>query len=321
MNSVTISICSLRVKNNAERGGYYDLDKLPLRHKRKGHPASISLLHVLTDYLLRLRRLAKRDEDNLCLLTASNIQVEPRSISAFLKRGEYGVQNDLFHVRKKEITYHRSVEDAEMMPYYLLAVVPKGSDRGIIAFQAEADVSIKGYFKQCFEDFLRQKCGDCDLELDRLVPKKLVRQYINSGRVARLRFIHLKVPKTIEDAYMLGNIAKDATIELQVKAKRGSAFLLSDSLKSLLPQYKPGRDGDFVQIQGFEFDTVKVDVEVDGNYRTIDMADPTSFRADYNVTNKVLMQGGHPTYKSIDQAAREIVREILHSLRMDQAGV
>ena len=320
MKSVTISTFSLRVKTHkGKRVEYYRLDRLPLARKRSGAPAYKNLLDLLDEYFRRLKRTPAHDSTNLCILTASNIKRETRSVSAFLEKGEYGIQNDLMHIRRKAVTHQRMVEDAEMMPYYFLAAIPKESKRGLIGFQVEGETSIKGYFEQCFEDFLRHKCGECDLEIERVVPKRLMNQYLTSGRVSRLRFVHLKVPKEIEESYMLEDIANDATIELQVKAKRGSAYLLTSNIRSLLRRYKEGDD--FVQIEGYEYDTLKVDVEVGGKSRTIDLAAPNKFRAGYNVTGKVVMKNGHPTYLSIDKVGREIVREIMHSLRLDPKGV
>jgi hypothetical protein len=271
-------------------------------------------------YALVLRRIKRqpfRDGVNECVLTASNlITGKKRSVSAFLMKGDYGIQNDLLHVKKKEVLHKRSVHDAEMLPYYFLAAIPREGERGVIVFQMEGEAGLKGYFERCFEDFLRQKCGDCDLKIDRLVPETLLTQYVNNGRAARIRFVHLSVPKSIEDAYNLGNIAKDATIELQVKARRGSPLLLA---RDIMQKYRDGQD--FVQVEGYEFDTVKVDVKVGKSYRTIDLAAPARFRADYDITGEVVMAAGHPTFNTIDPSGRKIVREIMQSLGMDTRGV
>lgn len=318
MKKVTISTFSLRVKTLKDGDViYYNLDKLPLSRKQSGRTVYKSLLDLLEEYLRRIKRQPFRDVNDQCVLTASNLNTEKRrSVSAFLMKGEYGIQNDLLHVKKREVLHRRSVDDAEMLPYYLLAAIPQGRERGVIVFQMEGEAGLKRYFERCFEDFLRQKCGDCDLEIDRLVPETLLKQYINNGRVARIRFVHLSVPKSIEDVYNLGNVAENATIELQVKARRGAPLLLA---RNIMQRYRDGQD--FVQVKGYEFDTVKVDVKVGKSYRTIDLATPARFRADYDITGEVVMAAGHPTFSTIDPAGRKIVREIMQSLGMDIRGV
>lgn len=309
MKNIRISTFSLRVKNRTERE-YLELSTLA---QNKG------LLNLLKEYLKGLEKEAYPDTNNLCLLTASHIHKKACSISAFLERGEYGIESNLLNVNKKKITYQRSVDDAEMMPFYFLVAVPREGSRGIIAFHMEANTRINSHFKINFEDFLRKQCKECDLEIDRLVPKKLVRQYIRHGRVAKLRFMNLSVPNTIEDAFRMENTGEGAIIELQVKAKPGSTFLIADRIKEVLNGKRDSRG--FVQIQGFDYDTVKVEFDVDGKHRTLDLSEQPNIRADYDVTDKVTRRGGHPTFASIDRAAREIVREIMRSLKMDTTGV
>jgi hypothetical protein len=53
----------------------------------------------------------------------------------------------------------------------------------------------------------------------------------------------------------------------------------------------------------------------------MNLAAPNNFRADYNVTGKVDMDGGHPSYRSMDSAARDILREIMLSLKLEAPGV
>lgn len=324
MKNVTISTFSLRVKSHTGREvEYCTLDKLPAATQRKDLPSHRSLLGLLEEYLRLVEKHAANDKINRSLLSASQIHVKSHSVSAFLERGEYGIQSNMLDagsVKKKKITYRRLIRDAEMLPYYFLAAVPARSQWGVVAFEMEANAGIKSQFEQGFEDFLRAECGRCDLEINRLVPGKLVKQFLKHGRVSRLRFVRLNVPSSIEEAFMLdGNIETSATMELRVKPKQGSAFLLADKIQDVLSKQREARD--FVQIQGFEYDTVKVDVKVGNKYHTVDLGNLDSFRADYDITNKVQPNGGHPTYRSIDQIAREIVREIMDSLNLDTTGV
>jgi hypothetical protein len=320
MKNVTLSTFSLRVKTHKNRKvEYYALDEIPMRRKQSGRVIYRSLLDLLIEYLRQLKRQPAVDGARQCMLTASNITTSDCSVSTFLEMGEFGVQNDLLHVKKREVTHKRTIDDAEMVPYYFLAAIPQDKKRGIVAFQMEGESGIKGYFEQCFGEFLKKRCNDCELELERLVPKRLMNQYLKVGRVTSLRFVHLKVPRTIEQAYMLKDLADDATVELHVKAKRGSAIMLKDNIKGIMEKYKDGQE--FVQIRGFEYDTVKVDFKMGETSRTIDLGTPNTFRAGYNVTDRVVIISGHPTFESIDRTGREIVREILQSFRMAAKGV
>jgi hypothetical protein len=309
MKTVTISTYSLRVKSGAQ-GTYYELRRLPRRR---------NILSLLGQYLLKLKKQTARDEDNHVLFTASHLLKTPHSISAFLERGEYGITSDLLDVRKKIVRYQRSVDDAEMMPFYFLAAIPADGNRGVVAFQIESNSSIRAQFKIGFEDYLRQKCGDCDLELEKLVPDQMVQEYVRNERVAKLRFLKIKVPSDISEVFRGANLEEDATIELQVKAKPGSDLRLAKRINSILSGRR--EVSEFVQIRGFDYDAVKVEFNVHGKRRTIDLSNRNNFRADYDISDRAVIIDGHPTFASVDPIAREIVRDIMDSLGMKTDGV
>lgn len=309
MKSVTISTYSLRIKGHIS-GKYFDLRKLPRRQ---------TLLNLLDQYLSQLEDQIARDEKTHVVLAASKILKKRHSISACIERGEYGIASRLMDVRSRNITHQRSVDEAEMMPFYFLAAVPADGDMGIAAFQIEANAGIRVQFRLGFELFLREKCGDVDLEIDKLVPRPLIEAYVQNQPVAKLRFVNIKVPKNISQVFRGSNIGKDATLELQVRVKHGKNLLLADRIIDIVNGSKPASK--FVQIKGFDYDTVKVEFDVGGKRRTIDFSNQDNFRADYDVTDKVQGPDGLPTFEGVDQAAREIVVDIMKSLNLETDGV
>jgi len=309
MKSVTISTQSLRVKSHKE-GDYFDLRKLPHRH---------TLFSLLEQYLGKLITQAPSEDSNHVLLTASHFQKTPRSVSALLERGEYGITSKLLNVKNKTVAHERSVDEAEMIPFFFLAAIPADGKMGIAAFQMESNAGVRSRFKIDFENFLQEKCGDVDLEIENIVPKRLIQAYIRKERVTKLRFVNLKVPKSIAQAFRGDNIGKNATIELQVRVKHGANLLLANSIRDIVNGHKPVNE--FVQIKGFDYDTVKAEFDVGGKQRTVDFTNQGNFHADYDVTKRAQGPDGYPTFESIYQAAREIVIEIMKSLKLDASGV
>lgn len=71
------------------------------------------------------------------------------------------------------------------------------------------------------------------------------------------------------------------------------------------------------ELAGFDFDQVKVKVDVDGRSRTMDLSNPEGIRAQYDVTAEIdLDDTGHPDFDSIDAAARDILEELHEQLGM-----
>ena len=307
MKSVTISMVSLRVKKRKD-GEYIELIKLPNRH---------TLLSLLEQFLEELTSHTPREDNNHVLLTASHIKKTPHSISACLERGEYGITSSLLNVKKKIVYHKRSVDEAEMMPFFFLAAIPVDGKMGVAAFQMESNAGVRSRFKLDFEDFLREKCGkNVDLEIENIVPKRLIRDYVRKERVSKLRFVGLKAPRSIAKAFQGDNFGKNTTIALQVKVKHGAKLLMADSIREVMNGHKPVNE--FVQIRGFNLDTLKAEFDVHGRQRTLNFTNKNNFHAEYDVTKNIK---GYPTFTTIYPAARELVIEIMESLKLDTDGV
>ena len=241
---------SLRVKNH-EDGEYIKLKKLPNKH---------TLLSLLEQFLEELTTQTPREDNNHVLLTASQIKKTPRSISACLERGEYGITSSLLNVKDQIVSHKRSVDEAEMMPFFFLAAIPVEGKMGVAAFQMESNAGVRSRFKLDFEDFLRKKCGKVDLEIENIVPKRLIRDYVRKERVTKLRFVGLKAPRSIAKAFQGDNFGKNTTIELQVKVKHGANLLMADSIQEVMKGRK--EVSEFVQIRGINYDTIKAEFDV-----------------------------------------------------------
>lgn len=77
-----------------------------------------------------------------------------------------------------------------------------------------------------------------------------------------------------------------------------------------------------LEIRGFEYDTVKVEIEMDGNRRTIDLSNLMKLRAHYDITREVQIgTNGHPVFSSIDGVAKQLVDDLLNSMGTGSSNV
>jgi hypothetical protein len=69
-----------------------------------------------------------------------------------------------------------------------------------------------------------------------------------------------------------------------------------------------------LELDGLEFpyDHVKMQVDINGKRRTVDVVDPNKFRPSFDVTDQVtpLATNGHPRFAAISQIAKEIMSDI-----------
>jgi len=65
----------------------------------------------------------------------------------------------------------------------------------------------------------------------------------------------------------------------------------------------------------FQYDNVKIKVNVLGKERTMDLADPKRIRVTLDVTDQVKFSpAGHPTFKSISEVAKEYLEDLKSEL-------
>ena len=66
-----------------------------------------------------------------------------------------------------------------------------------------------------------------------------------------------------------------------------------------------------MELEFFEYDNAKVEVDIDGNRRTVDLSNLQRLRAYYDVTDSIsLTPGGHPQFDSISSAGYNLLGTI-----------
>lgn len=72
----------------------------------------------------------------------------------------------------------------------------------------------------------------------------------------------------------------------------------------------------WVELLGYQFDDVRVQLDVDGKTRTVNFSKPQGIRPEYDITDEVALEttSGHPDFESIDAIARDILEDVQHHL-------
>lgn len=257
---------------------------------------------------------------------ARSIEIESteyRLISGIVKTGSYGYESDIVNKNGNIITHHRTSEEAELLPFYFLVAIPRNKDEGIVILQSFKQYGIKKIFTENFENYFKSERAEYKIEINDLIPEKLLTELLERGSVTKLRYISFKQPVDLADAVDTEDHEEDPNLkaELILSEKKGIISGVVNSIKGRLP-YKKGQNDDplkkLIEITSFEYDTVKIEVRVNGKYRNIDLCDLGNIRPTMNITGDVVfLNSGHPEFDSINQIAIDLFKELASGLGIE----
>lgn len=282
------------------------------------------LCSVLLDFLTGLKKDMYQNSREEFVLRLQSLEVKGRFLSGLMERGEYGITSKFFNTSLHNFTYTRDKADAELLPYFFLLGVPKPTRRlggrepldAIAIFQTTDGEGVQDDFEESFTLYFDDRFPPLHLDIRRLIPRQFSEQLLRKGRVTQLRFVKYGVRKNLEDAAQLGPVESEGVLEFRVKAKRGKAFDLTDRLEEVLSGRRSTRD--LLEVKGFHYDDVKIQLESEGRYHTLNLGRLNSTRApyEYDITSKLESPGHNPDYEKIHRLARQFCQNLADDMEL-----
>jgi len=272
-------------------------------------------LNVMDNYLSNRHMNMAHQQAQRKLLKIRNFTRQNRVFSGIVETGEYGYEAELLDVNSSRTTHRSSVSEAEMLPFYFLIFLTQNTDEGILILQRFKQYGIRTIFGRDINEYISSQFHSLELQINPLVPSRLINEYLNNGRILKLRFIRFSFPPDIADAYDTQyHVEEEGYTEYVISAKRrGSIPILGRILEVLNGQRQLN---ELIEIQSFEYDKVKVEVDLNGNKRTIDLSDMSKLRAYIDVSQSVrLGNDGHPLFESIDEIAQGLLQDLWTQIR------
>jgi hypothetical protein len=275
------------------------------------------LLTVFSQYVTYLSANVCQDTEAQRMLKASKHASTGRTISGIVQTGDWGYEGDLVNVQSQAVTHHRGINEALMLPFYFLAGFPNKADEAILLMQRLGQLGIKTIFCEKFEEFFNGLYPGITVIFYPLAPADLINQYLDAGRLAKVRFIKYGLPTDIADHLAQGDhVEEEGYLELIMHAKRNGHLPLVDKIREFLTQHKDLKA--MYEIKDFDYDNVKLEVDVNGRLRTIDLSHIERLRTFYDVTDEIEMApDGHPSYPSINLHARTLMNDILTTMGIE----
>ncbi len=150
------------------------------------------------------------------------------------------------------------------------------------------------------------------------MPENIVEEFLDKGSVTKIIFRKFEIPSDLAE-YFDTKKSKDVKgyVEFRVVASRNNKLPLHTTIKKLISGGKGQID--FLEINKYEFNSVKVQVDYKNDKRTIDLGDFGKFRAYYDVSSEVKTGvDGHPIFTSIDSAATNLLNELIELIYPSQ---
>jgi len=318
VTNIYLSGYSLRMNN---RKGNLKFNKEDNENTSKLSP---NIFRDLTNYLNTYASDYHDNDESKNLIKIKNLNIddskldicniEGKLVTGIIETGEYGYSSELVHVPKKALSHKREVDEAEMLPFYFLIFIPNGRDEGIIILERFGHKGVRRTFLNNFGKYFSQSNPNFRIEINPLVTKKLIDYYLNHGGLKKIRFIKFGMCKDFEDAVDLQDHKEsEGYLELTAHAPRGLNKYLP--FKKRIQEVVDRKRGvnNIIELKeyNFEYDKVKIEVEINKKSRTIDLSDLYKIRAYYDITDTVKMaENGHPIFKSIDEIAHDLLDDL-----------
>jgi hypothetical protein len=178
---------------------------------------------------------------------------------------------------------------------------------------------IKSALQADLSEILREKHEDLVLSISPLVTEQEIERIIGGG-IKQIRYLRGSVPADVAaDLKLDDNEEEQCEMETVVKSKRNTLLSIPQWIKDIANGRAAA--GNLVEVNGVEYDDVRILISQHGRTRTLKLSQMTKVRMSVDVTEDVRIDpvSGHPTFDSVDRAAREIMPEIKTELGWDNA--
>jgi hypothetical protein len=227
---------------------------------------------------------------------------ESRTIEGIVRTGEYGFEAQLTDADSGKVSYTRKVRDAEVLPFYFFAWLPPDADEGIMLLQRFNLFGIRRFFFKRFVDHFRDAHEGFSVTINPLVDRKVVEK-LRTGKLDSIRVVKYTLPQDVADSLRIPH--EEVEVEYVIRAKRKSSNALR-ALRNRIFEKENYRIAELEELVE-NFDTVKVDVEIEDGRRRIDLSRP-KLRMAFDITDHLKIQrNGHPSYDSLRQEARKLL--------------
>jgi len=239
------------------------------------------------------------------------IRVEPegRSISGVIESGIYGLASNIRDVDTDSLTYKKRKNDADVLPFYFLIYIPEDTNEGILLLQRTGKYGIRSNLGTFLNAYFSKEHSRFSVEVNFLIQEELIKRILYGGIIKKLRCVKYQVSTDKVDGLDEGHEEIPFSMEVVLSANRipfmakiQEFFEFKCNVKNLIE----------IRDFNFDYDTVKVEVDIDGRLQTFDLGDLDKARNHYDVSSQIVMDADErPTFQSMQQVAKNYLEELI----------
>jgi hypothetical protein len=242
--------------------------------------------------------------------SVTKLEKKERTLRGLILTGQYGHESDFIDVKTAKTVYKRKKNDAEMLPFYFHFEIPEGVEDGILILQRTATFGIRKLLYWVLKTAFEDAYPEFKLKVSPLVAESEVDKFIK-GKIQKIHFIKKDIPSDVTDAWDKGHNEVKGTLELVIRANKGSILPMNDWLSKLFKNKKVGGIFVFDEKEDFAYDNVKAQVKLGHATRTINAANPGRIRSYFDITDSVKIgSNGQPQYNSIQEQAEALAEHL-----------
>lgn len=300
MPSISLSVYAIRVLDVA--------DKIPQELNSFDDRGS-DLFTVVQEYLAAASDEPINNEGTQKVAKMHEHQIDGRIITGVIRSGEYGYTSDIVDIDTGDINYEKAIDEASLVPFFFCMWLPENRDEGILILQNFKQLGINAAIREILERPFNRDFSRNRLSINALVPESAVMNFLNSGRIMKARFIEYRLP--IDQAEAIGHDHEEQhiNVEYSLTAKSNTEIPIKNRLLECIAGTR--ERADLLELEHFNYDDVKVEVEVNGKAKTINLFDFKKIRPRFDISENVdIAPSGHPYVDSVQEQALLLLREI-----------
>ncbi|MBW9146845.1 hypothetical protein K2F40_14760 [Clostridium sp. CM028] len=297
MNNIALVLYVIRLRG-IDDNKYVNLDNV------NGKP----FINVFNDYCLSRKNISCNEELGKAI-NIKNLTIDDDIFHGQLETGNYGYSSEIKSISTSKTTHKKTIEEADMMPLFFYACIPKDAYKGLFALEKFRTFGCKTIFENDLNQFFEDNKYKIKGTLHPILPENVAKQYLTSGGICRMRLVKHTVPKDIADVYKEEyRNGEFGTFEYVINPKKNK-FL---SFKKPISKFLNNTIGlkNIIEIDGIEYDNIKVELLIGKKKRTISLNNLNNLTGDIDISDDVEFEiDGHPKYESILEIAQDIVEE------------
>tara|TARA_B110001469_G_C9621359_1_gene309690 strand:+ start:89 stop:1054 length:966 start_codon:yes stop_codon:yes gene_type:complete len=247
------------------------------------------------------------------------VTAKEQSISGIIASGDYGYESEIYDTVEKVKTHTKTTKEAEVIPFYYHAYIPKEKESGILILQRFGVFGITSIFRKWIHAiFIREFPHHC-IDIVPLVPQNYAKQLFNDNHLLEIRLRKSNLPADIGDMIDPNFLsADDSTLDYVIKSKtdiRGFRQKIARRIKtSMSSSYIP----DFAELLNHETldcDEIIVTMDLGDTKKTVNLGKLDLLHPSLDISDDVKRKAsGHPDFDSVDKLAKDYCNKLQSSI-------